>query len=78
MIKAVARRSDGRKLVILGLSHNELDSLKEGEKFWFVGEAFGADGLDFTISAGSREDLLRDINENLVQPQTVVKMIEPS
>lgn len=78
MIKAVARRSDGRKLIVLGLYHSDLDTLKAGEKLWINGDTFGADGVDFAISAGSKEDLLRDINENLVQPQTVVKVIEPS
>lgn len=78
MIKAVASRSDGRKLIVLGLYHSDLDTLKAGEKLWIDGDTFGADGFDFAISAGSKEDLIREIQENLVQPQTVVRMIEPS
>lgn len=77
MIKACAKRSDGRILIIFGLSHEEADQLKDEKRFWITGETFGVPGVDFTISSGSREEILREINENLVQPQTIVDFLEP-
>lgn len=56
MIKFTATTPDNRKLLGLGLSHVNLDRLRDNQPIRFKGEAVGLDGVDVLIFAGKTEE----------------------
>lgn len=56
MIKFSANTPDRRKLIGLGLSHENLKRLKDNQPIRFKGESVGLDGVDVLIFAGKTEE----------------------
>lgn len=72
MIKARGTGSNGREFVLLGLSHKNLDRLREGRPIQFDGTPYGFPG-DVVILADVDEQTLA---EKLVGPDTKVRTEE--
>jgi hypothetical protein len=70
MLKMRTRLSDGRELLILGLSQINLDRLKADQPIAFKGDTVGLPGLEIMIFAGETEQsMARDLSE-FVGPNT--------
>jgi hypothetical protein len=54
MIKARGTKPDGGEFVLLGLSHGNLDRLRNGEPIMFDGRPYGIP-MDVVIMAGETE-----------------------
>lgn len=76
MIKAVLQRGN-RRLLILGLSEQNLKALRRGRPIFFVGEEIGIDGVDFVIDGGKNEAALKRRLETLapIDPNAIVGSI---
>lgn len=66
--------SDGRELLILGLSHENLTRLKSEKPIAFRGDTVGLPGIEILIFAGETEQsMARDMAE-FVGPNTRVSI----
>jgi hypothetical protein len=78
MLKMYAAGTDQQtnepvKIVILGLSHNNLDKLREGRPIRFTGDTCGLDKqTHFVIFAGATEQSMQQEIQSLVGPDTKV------
>lgn len=73
MLKAALKTKSGRSLVILGLSHVNLQRLKEGKAIKIDGNELGI-SVDISIFSGETEQTMaKDIAE-FIGPQTEVKI----
>lgn len=59
MIKAVINTKSGA-LFVLGLSHRDLDLLRDGRPIAFSPQDLGLEGAKFVIMAGETEQALQD------------------
>lgn len=74
MLKMRTKLSDGRELLILGLSQVNLDRLKADQPIAFHGDTVGLPGLEIMIFAGETEQsMARDLAE-FVGPNTRVSI----
>ena len=70
MLKIRTTLSNGRNLLILGLSHMNLERLKAEQPIAFRGETVGLPGIEILIFAGETEQsMARDMAE-FVGPNT--------
>ena len=72
MIKFTAT-TDDRKLLGLGLSHENLKRLKDKQPIQFKGEALGLDGIDILIFAGETEASMAKELEPSITAQTIIR-----
>lgn len=73
MLKASAESRDGRNLVVLGLSQNNVDRLVAGEPILMDLAEFGAD-TRLLIFAGSTEEQMTEEFRSMLGPSTQVEM----
>jgi hypothetical protein len=74
MVGAGKRGDKNIQVVMLGLSHINLDRLREGQPIRFAGEDVGIPAAEFVIFAGVDERTMqRDLSE-LIGPRTRVKI----
>lgn len=74
MLKMRTQLSDGRELLILGLSHLNLERLKAEQPIAFRGDTVGLPGIEILIFAGETEQsMARDMAE-FVGPNTRVSI----
>ena len=76
MLKMVGSgKRNGRpiKLVLLGLSHINLDRLKADQPIKFAGEEVGIDDVEFVIFSGETEQSMARELADLVGPKTDVR-----
>lgn len=74
MLKMRTTLSDGRELLIFGLSRINLDRLKADQPIAFRGDTVGLPGLEIMIFAGETEQsMARDLAE-FVGPNTRVSI----
>lgn len=59
MIKARGTAPDGRPVLVLGLSHDNLDRLRAGQPITFDAKPYGYDG-EILIFAGKTEKAMAD------------------
>ena len=71
MIKAVANLNDGTQLLVIGLSHTNLDRLREGKPIHFRGALLGL-LVDVMVFAGETEASMTYELESLIGPETRV------
>jgi hypothetical protein len=79
MLKLMGKgtRADGKPvtLVVLGLSHANLDRLREGRPIKFSGETCGlGDDIVFTIFAGENEQSMGREVADMIGPDTKVSI----
>lgn len=73
MIKAKGRRpSDGRIVIVIGLSRANCDRLLADASIAFVGEEIDIPGFDFVVIGGENEEALRDVLSCSIGPNTRV------
>ena len=78
MIKATARGRDGRKTLILGFSHANLDKLREDGLNGYVkidGAQVGID-CDVIITCGPTEQIMAETFSQSIGPETKVHIAE--
>jgi hypothetical protein len=70
------RKETGRpvKLVVLGLSHRNLERLKAGEPIMFKGEDVAVADVDFIIFSGETEASMAREMADLIGPGTRTKI----
>lgn len=73
MIKFTAKTADGRKLLGLGLSHENLKRLKANKPIRFKGEPLGLDGIDVLIFAGATEISMAKNLDPAITAQTIIR-----
>ena len=73
MIKFTATTADGRKLLGIGLSHENLKRLKDNQPIRFKGEAVNLDGYDVMIFAGATEESMAKQMDPFITAATVIK-----
>ena len=73
MIKFTAATPNGRKLLGLGLSHENLARLKDGMPIRFKGEPVGIPLYDILIFAGKTEESMAKELDPAITAQTVIK-----
>lgn len=77
MLKMVGAGKRGRqriKLVVLGLSHLNLERLQQGQPIHFPGEDVTIPGVEFMIFSGATEATMAREMEELIGPQTKTKI----
>jgi hypothetical protein len=74
MLKMVGEARGGRKLVILGLSHMNLQRLKQGKPIHFPGEDVALAGVEVMIFSGKTEQSMARDLADLVGPGTQTKI----
>jgi hypothetical protein len=67
---------DGKpvRLVVLGLSHQNLKRLKAGQPIQFKGEDVEIEGIDFLIYSGQTEQTMARELADLVGPRTQTRI----
>lgn len=80
MVKAMARLSDGRVLLVLGISDGNIARLKQGEPIYFDGAAVKLEpheilGAAVTLFYGKDEAELGRTLKTLISPETEVHII---
>jgi len=72
MIAAATRQGSARpvQVVMLGLSHLNLDRLKAGEPITFPGEHINLPNTDFIIFAGETEASMQHEVQELLKPKS--------
>lgn len=73
MIKFTANTPNGRMLLGLGLSHENLTRLKDGIPIRFKGEPVGVPNYDIMIFAGKTEESMAKELDPAITAQTVIK-----
>jgi hypothetical protein len=73
MIKFTATAADGRKILGIGLSHVNLERLKDNQPIRFKGEDVDLDGMDILIFSGKTEDSMAKQMDPLLTAATVIK-----
>jgi hypothetical protein len=72
MIRARGHHPNGREFILFGLSHENLDRLRDGSPIAFDGTPYGVP-MEIVIVAGETE---KEIAEGLIGPETTVKAAE--
>ncbi len=62
-----------RKLLGIGLSHENLARLKDGKPIKFKGEPLGIPGHDFLIFSGETEESMAKELDPAITAQTIIK-----
>lgn len=73
MIKFTTTTADKRKLLGLGLSHENLKRLKDNKPIRFKGEPLGLDGFDVLIFAGETEESMAKELDPAIKLQTIIR-----
>ena len=76
MIKASFTGADGTVIVVLGLSHANLDRLRADGLSGFIrinGNEIGVAGIEILITAGATEDAIAAHFKEFIGPQTDVQ-----
>ena len=73
MIKFTATTADKRKLLGLGLSHMNLERLKDNQPIRFKGEPLGLDGVDILIFAGKTEASMAQGLDPAITAKTIIR-----
>ena len=73
MIKFTATTADGRKLLGLGLSHENLERLKNNQTIRFKGEPLGMRGVDILIFAGKTEASMSEELDPAITLKTIIR-----
>jgi len=72
MIKFTATTKDGKRLLGLGLSHVNLDRLREGKPINIDGTSVGIEGLDVLIFAGETEASMAKALKPSITAETIL------
>lgn len=70
MLKVLMDNKAGGKLVVLGLSHENLKRLKAGQPIKFAGDEIDLPGTEFLIFVGKTEQSMARELADLVGPKT--------
>lgn len=73
MIKFTATTSDNRKLLGIGLSHGNLERLKDNQPIRFKGEDVGIPDVDVMIFAGKTEESMAEQMAPFISAETKTK-----
>lgn len=73
MIKFTATTADNRKLLGIGLSHGNLERLKDNQPIRFKGEDVGLPGQDVLIFAGKTEESMAADMAEYITAETIIK-----
>lgn len=73
MIKFTATSGDGRQILGIGLSHVNLERLKDNQPIRFKGEDVGLPDIDVLIFAGETEESMAKQMDPLLTAATVIK-----
>lgn len=68
MIKAASKMKDGRNLVILGLSEENIKRLKENKPIYVELEPWGGTGSALLLYGQTEEDITRELAKYLTLP----------
>ena len=61
---------NGRPLIVIGLSHSNLDQLRQGDPIKFGLEDFELDGIDLLIAGGETEEtIIREFQKQGLVPK---------
>lgn len=80
MIKATAMARDGRRIVVLALSHGNLDRLRADGLNGYIpikGEDIALPGIDIQITAGETEEKIAEALKPFFGPATVIRGERP-
>jgi len=72
MIKAVATGPNGRKIVLLGISNENVKRMNEGKPLHIHGEEMGLGNLEIWIITGKDEAALTKTFAPIIGPETMV------
>lgn len=72
MIKFTVNNNDGRKLIGLGLSFENLKRLKEGKPIHIQGEEIGFPSINLIVFSGETEESMKDDLKSFISPQTII------
>lgn len=72
MIKFTAITGDDKRLVGLGLSHGNLDRLRDKKPIKIDGESIGIEGLEILIFSGKTEESMAKELNQFITAETVV------
>lgn len=72
MIKFTATINDKRKLLGLGLTHTNLDRLRDNQSINIKGKSVGLDNLEILIFAGETEESIADQLAQYITAETIV------
>lgn len=73
MIKFTTTTADNRKLLGLGLSHENLKRLKDNQPIRFKGEPLGLEGIDILIFAGKTETSMAQELDPAITAKTIIR-----
>jgi hypothetical protein len=74
MVGAGKRGSKNVQVVVFGLSHVNLERLREGQPIHFPGEDVGIQNIEFIIFSGVDERTMQRELHELIGPKTEVKI----
>src|SRR5215475_15429681 len=74
MVGAGKRGSKNIQIVVFGLSHTNLDRLREGQPIHFPGEDVGIENVEIMIFAGESEQSMQRELAELIGPKTQTKI----
>ena len=72
MIKFTATTGDDKRLLGIGLSHTNLERLKEGKPININGQSVGIGGMDVLIFAGKDEATMASQLNEMITAETVI------
>lgn len=75
MIKATGTTPKGTKVLLIGLSHRNLDKLREDGLKGYIkvdGDAIGWPGHQIMITAGETEAVMAEVLGEFIGPETIV------
>jgi len=73
MLKAMMEGADGTKLYVFGLSHGNLDRLREGRPILIEGSEIGLEGRVLIFAGETEQSMARELAD-YIGPDTITKI----